>query len=240
VSDYTEYLERLLAEDLGAEEWRLAAALVRCLLGHRKRSEYLGRELLRDTSGLHGRSLERARAGLVERGLLRYEPATPGRGHRSRYELLIEKAAPERHFTAPEKAAPERHLTEQAPAAQNAAQNAALERPRIEKGSTYRLKDLTTADEEKLETVLGPVTTATLSKPERTWDGIAGYVLEHGGTSWGPVQAAVPGEAGYLARRRDYMLEAGVLVNHARASFDESRSAGFELWHRDDPRRPQT
>jgi hypothetical protein len=69
------------------------------------------------------------------------------------------------------------------------------------------------------------------ARPERVWDEIASYVLAHGGTGWGPVRDAVSGEDGYLQRRRDAMLEEGVLVN---AGTDKS----FKLWHRDDPARP--
>jgi hypothetical protein len=69
------------------------------------------------------------------------------------------------------------------------------------------------------------------SRPERTWQDIESFVLEHGGTGWNAVDKAVPGEAGYLRRRRDSMLEEGVLLN-------VGRGQAFELWHRDDPERP--
>ena len=103
--------------------------------------------------------------------------------------------------------------------------------------------DRTTAVEEKRDTVLGPVTgepasEAPLSRPERTWDEIAAFVRAHGGTGWGPVQEAVRGDAGYLSRRRDSMLEAGVLVDYGVADFGESLGRRFQLWHRDDPVRP--
>ncbi len=50
-------------------------------------------------TGLHGRSFERAREGLVEECLLRFEPpTTKGRGHRTYYELLLESPALEREF----------------------------------------------------------------------------------------------------------------------------------------------
>jgi hypothetical protein len=69
------------------------------------------------------------------------------------------------------------------------------------------------------------------ARPERTWDDIAAYVLEHGGTSWSPVEEAVEGTATYLRDRRRQMLDAGVL-------FDVGQGQAFELWHRDDPLRP--
>jgi AAA domain len=68
-------------------------------------------------------------------------------------------------------------------------------------------------------------------RPERVWDEIGEYVLEHGGCAWNAVDAAVSGQGDYKRRRRDQMLAEGVLVN--------SRTrARMELWHRDDPARP--
>jgi len=69
------------------------------------------------------------------------------------------------------------------------------------------------------------------ARPERTWEGIEGFVLANGGTAWNAVESAVEGRAKYLQGRRDAMLEAGVLLNAGTAK-------GFKLWHRDDPARP--
>jgi hypothetical protein len=69
------------------------------------------------------------------------------------------------------------------------------------------------------------------TRPERTWDDIETYVLEHGGCAWNEVAMAVSGQRGYLQRRRDQMLADGVLIN-------AGTPASFELWHRDDPARP--
>jgi hypothetical protein len=68
-------------------------------------------------------------------------------------------------------------------------------------------------------------------RPERTWSDIEEYVLAHGGCGWNEVAANVSGQRDYLARRRDQMLSAGVLINAG------SRGR-FKLWHRDDPARP--
>jgi len=68
-------------------------------------------------------------------------------------------------------------------------------------------------------------------RPERVYQGIADYVLAHGGCAWNEVDAAVPGNRKYLIRRRDAMLADGVLIN---AGTDKA----FKLWHRDDPARP--
>jgi AAA domain len=72
------------------------------------------------------------------------------------------------------------------------------------------------------------------NRPERTWNAIADYVLENGGTAWGPVAKAVKGEGDYLARRRDALLEAGVIVNAGTGK----KGAPIVLWHRDDPACP--
>lgn len=68
-------------------------------------------------------------------------------------------------------------------------------------------------------------------RPERTWDEIAAFVLEHGGCAWNEVASAVSGERSYLTRRRDAMLAEGLLIN-------AGTPREFSLWHRDDPARP--
>jgi hypothetical protein len=69
------------------------------------------------------------------------------------------------------------------------------------------------------------------SRPERTWNDIGAYVLAHGGCGWVEVEQAVSGQAEYLRRRRDQMLEAGEIVN-------AGKGQRFALWHRDDPAKP--
>jgi hypothetical protein len=134
VSDWNAYLDRKAELDLSLAADRLADAIARHTLGWNARSNEVGRKLLRDYAGLHGRSFERALAELVNAGLVKFTPGSLGRGHRARYELLLdgETAAPERPFS-PEKAA------------QKAAQKAAPERPRREKGE--RKNTLTLADD---------------------------------------------------------------------------------------------
>jgi len=70
------------------------------------------------------------------------------------------------------------------------------------------------------------------ARPERVWDDIAEFVLDHGGCGWNEVDRAVSGEATYKRRRRDAMLDDGLLVN-------TGRGQAFELWHRDDPEQPR-
>ena len=68
-------------------------------------------------------------------------------------------------------------------------------------------------------------------RPERTWDGIEQYVIEHPGSAWNAVEAAVKGTNSYKRRRRDQMLAEGVILN-------TGKGQAFELWHRDDPEHP--
>jgi len=112
VSDWNDYLDRLLARrDLGVEEYRLALALMRNLLGFRRREDRIGEALLREASGLHGRSFERARGSLVTKRLAVFESSGGGKGKRSLYRLVFdeETPAPEREFDdKPETPAAER------------------------------------------------------------------------------------------------------------------------------------
>jgi hypothetical protein len=87
--EWNDCMDRLLAADLTATELRLALGLARLLLGWERRSHQLGETLLRTTTGLHGLSIAKARAGLIEKGLIHYVPGSPGRGHGARYELLL-------------------------------------------------------------------------------------------------------------------------------------------------------
>jgi hypothetical protein len=93
-SNWNRWLDAVLAAPkLTANESLLAIALSRLLLGWNKTEGYLGEELIRQTAGsMHGRTFERARAGLVEKGLLRYEPGSVGKGNRSHYALILEPA----------------------------------------------------------------------------------------------------------------------------------------------------
>ena len=89
MSRWNRLIERLLAEDdLTIAELRLALALARLLPGWRRPEARLGRQMLRDVARLDGRDFERARDGLVRRGLLDYTPGKPGRGNRGNYSLL--------------------------------------------------------------------------------------------------------------------------------------------------------
>jgi hypothetical protein len=68
-------------------------------------------------------------------------------------------------------------------------------------------------------------------RPERVWEDIADYVLTHGGCGWVKIEREVSGQGDYLRRRRDSMLDEGVLIN-------TGTGQKFQLWHRDDPDRP--
>lgn len=108
-SNWNGWMEAVCAADLTVAEHRLAAALGREILGWRKTSDRIGARRLRELARLDGRTFERARQGLVEKGLLRYIPGKVGRGGRGYYELL-ETADPERPIEGPEKTAVERAI----------------------------------------------------------------------------------------------------------------------------------
>ena len=76
--------------ELTSEEYRLLLAIARCALGFNASSATVGTRLLRQMSGLHGRSFGRALEGLQRLGLVRcVPPATTGRGNRGTYHLLL-------------------------------------------------------------------------------------------------------------------------------------------------------
>jgi hypothetical protein len=93
-SRWNRYTEALLAAKLTAAEHRLALAFMRLIPGYRLEERDLGNRLLREVSGLDGRSFERARAGLIEKGLIHYEPGDVAR--RSHYRLAYGVTAVER------------------------------------------------------------------------------------------------------------------------------------------------
>ena len=123
MSDWNRYLDRKLALDLRLEAYRLADAIARNTLGWNTRENEIGQHLLRREARLHGRSFERARDELVAAGLVRFTRGTGGRGHRDRYELLLDEETP----------AVERANRSETPA-QTPAQTPAPERARKEKG----------------------------------------------------------------------------------------------------------
>jgi hypothetical protein len=94
VSPWNAYLDRVLSCDLNASEHQLVLVLMRLILGYQKSEQHLGRELIRERARMDGRTLERARAGLVAKGLLEYESGGRGQGRRSRYRLLLGDATP--------------------------------------------------------------------------------------------------------------------------------------------------
>jgi hypothetical protein len=91
-SNWNAYLDRLREEKLTGNEYRLAITLMREILGYRVTEKRIGRKRLREQSGLDGRTFDRARDGLIHKGLIRYEPGAVGRGNRSLYTLILEPA----------------------------------------------------------------------------------------------------------------------------------------------------
>ena len=140
-SHWNSYLERLLASELTRDEHRLALALMRLLLGWNRTGDSIGDRLLRETAQLHGRSLERARAGLVRKRLIAFTPGHVGRGRRSSYTLLLESASLElgqaeklaapRANNRPEKTAPARLNTAGRKDRKNSLEKTAPARARI-------------------------------------------------------------------------------------------------------------
>lgn len=95
-SKWNLFLERKLAAEppLGVYEHRLADAIARNTLGYGGRvTRPIGEQLLRTEADLDGRSFQRARQGLVEKGLIRFH--APGGNRRTVYTVtLIEDEPP--------------------------------------------------------------------------------------------------------------------------------------------------
>jgi hypothetical protein len=89
-SNWNLYLERKLGADppLGVYEHRLADAIARNTLGYGGRlTRPIGEQLLRTEAELDGRSFQRARQGLVDKGLIRYR--SPGGNRRTVYTVTL-------------------------------------------------------------------------------------------------------------------------------------------------------
>jgi hypothetical protein len=85
-SKWNLFLERKLEADppLGVYEHRLVDAIARNTLGYQGRlTRAIGEQLLRSEADLDGRSFQRARQGLVEKGLIRYHSPGGIRARRS-------------------------------------------------------------------------------------------------------------------------------------------------------------
>lgn len=66
------------------------------------------------------------------------------------------------------------------------------------------------------------------TRPARIYDAILDYVRANPGVGWSQVEKKVGGQADYLRRRRDQMLEDGVLVDLGKGEI--GRGHRFELW----------
>lgn len=89
-SKWNLFLERKLEADppLGVYEHRLADANARNTLGYGgKITRPLGEQLLRTEADLDSRSFQRARQGLVDKGIIRYQ--SPGRNRRTVYTVTL-------------------------------------------------------------------------------------------------------------------------------------------------------
>jgi hypothetical protein len=141
-SMWNAWLDAKLALDLTVAEHKLADALARNMIGYGgKTTEALGNNLLRGESRLDGRSFERAREGLTEKGLIRFATSGRGRGSRTTYVLAIgETTAVERSLpTLEETTAPERSLQAETTAVMTARMTALQRSRTTDTGETKSL-----------------------------------------------------------------------------------------------------
>jgi AAA domain len=73
-------------------------------------------------------------------------------------------------------------------------------------------------------------------RPALVWDAIVAFVRLNGGTGWTAVEKTLPIRGDYARRRRDDAIREGVLIDTG--SGEAKRGHRFELWHVDDPDRP--
>jgi hypothetical protein len=137
-SNWNHWHDALLAADkLTPNESRLAHALARLMLGWNMQTKELGNKLIRDTCGnMDGRSFERARAGLIKKGLLVYQAGSVGKGNRSTYTLMFssEKTTPPRSIKPAEKTTPARSNLAESKDRAAGTQKTAVVRPRTGSG----------------------------------------------------------------------------------------------------------
>src|SRR5215213_9261975 len=93
---------------MAQSDWN--AFIARLLCGWKRRDARIGEQLLRDLAQLDGRTLARARAGLVAKGLIVFQAGSGGRGNRGLYVLVLdtETPAPQRTITDAQTPAVER------------------------------------------------------------------------------------------------------------------------------------
>jgi hypothetical protein len=84
---------RIAAQPLTTNEGRLLDVIYRRTLGWNRTSDRVGERRLMELCGFdHRKTLFRAREGLIEKGLIRYEPGR-GQGHFSLYVVILEPLA---------------------------------------------------------------------------------------------------------------------------------------------------
>jgi hypothetical protein len=99
-SDWNLAVESLLGAELTLEELKLGLAIVRETLGYNRRERAVGQRLLRDWTGFHGRSFDRAREGLLEKWDVQLTRGQGGRGNRDSYLLLLDRVLARREAVA--------------------------------------------------------------------------------------------------------------------------------------------
>lgn len=136
-SKWNRLLDGLLAEEsLTVAEYRLTLAIARNSIGWNRASADVGQQLLRDTTGLDGRTFQRALDGLKLKRLVTVTGGRPGRGNRASYTLTLRATktpAVERAFSETETPAVERAKPTPINTRSHDKKTPAVERARIEK-----------------------------------------------------------------------------------------------------------
>jgi hypothetical protein len=137
-SNWNLLMERLAGSRLTANELRLALAIARYTIGYPELDGRVGNARLRaQVGGMDNRSFQRARDGLIAAGIIAVDPGSRGRGHSSRYTVLLgsEKVAVERPIAEPaQKVAQARPLHQQLKGRSGGTKKVAPQRP-------HRVKD---------------------------------------------------------------------------------------------------
>lgn len=204
-SGWNAVMDCLLAHKLTVGEHRLALAIARLTIGWKKPSgAYLGRALIRDTAGLDGRAYQRARDGLVEKGILAVTGGGVGRGNRAYYMLvpLAEKADEERPIPQSEKADAQRPKLVGHKRPLSDTKKAALQRPRRVKTGKERTSGTDVLNDLRRQAFEAYASTGGSLRLEKERGALARSVtsLANGGTPHDDILTA----ARDLGRTRDF------------------------------------
>jgi hypothetical protein len=169
-SNWNLFFEHKLAlgDAITRDGHRLADAVARELLGWNTLTKRIGDRRLRDLTGLHGRSLERARANLVDVGLITFVRGKRG-GNGSLYGLPLDPSA---------KPAVARSLSptaiDRADAVNQAARNRGLSNDRVDAGTDREVREVVRPSDEQPTSVVHCGPSGYVDADGRQWghDGI--------------------------------------------------------------------